>query len=129
MTESEVKFVESMKLKYEPLNENDNFKEKWKEEKFKILLNPKDSDHAALISVENGTISVLGIKNDPASNIEKESLNWDALMQTSLEIFAEMNEGKLSKGDITKKMITGKIKLKNPTFLVKLSDLDRLLKQ
>ncbi|MFX0017486.1 MAG: hypothetical protein ACFFAK_17515 [Promethearchaeota archaeon] len=129
MTESEVKFVESMKLKYEQLNSKENFKEKWKDEKFKILLNPKDSDHAALISVEKGNISVQGIKNNPKNNIEKESLNWDALMQTTLEIFAQMNEGKLSRGDITKKMITGKIKLKNPTFLAKLSDLDALLKE
>lgn len=54
-------FVKAIKEGYESLNTNEKFKEEFKDANFKILLNPKDREYAALITVENGTVSVGGI--------------------------------------------------------------------
>ena len=121
-------FADSIKKIYEPLNQSEKFKGIFKEEQFKILLNPKDGDFAALISIKNGQISVESIKNKPKQNLGKESLGWDGYLQTKIEIFKDIGEGKLKGGDIVKKVVTGKIKVKGPKFLTKFAELGSLLR-
>jgi len=40
----------------EPLNENEKFKEKFKDTEKKVLLNAKDGKYAALLVIDKGTI-------------------------------------------------------------------------
>jgi putative sterol carrier protein len=122
-------FAASIAKSYEPLNTNAKFKEKFKDETFKILLNPKDGDSAALIIVEKGTVTVKSVDNSDEKNIDEKILGWDALMQTTTEIFNDIGSGKLSRGDITKKIVTRKIKVKNLNLITKLDEMGNLLKE
>ncbi len=113
---------------YNPLNSIDKFKEKFAKESFKILLNPKDGEYAALITVDKGTVLVEGIENKDKKDLTEETLGWDAMMKTTIALFEEIGEGKLSQGDIIKKVVARKIKMKNPKFLIKLTEMQELLK-
>ncbi|MFX1487737.1 MAG: hypothetical protein ACFFBI_01215 [Promethearchaeota archaeon] len=114
--------------RYEPLNNNENFKDKFKDEQFKILLNPKNGDSAALISVKKGKLIVDSVDNSSKKNLAQETLNWDGYMQTTIEIFRAISNGELTQGEITKKVMSRKIKLKNPKMLIKLGELSTLLR-
>jgi len=122
-------FADGIMRVYEPLNNIEAFKEKYKEESFKILLNPKDGRYAALIIVDHGTLTVESIENKPKENLDKKILKWDASMRTKIQMFKDIGDGKLSSKDITKKVITGKIKVKNPKFLIKFSELGSILRE
>ncbi len=112
---------------YMPLNSIDKFKEKFAKESFKILLNPKDGEYAALIAVDKGTVSVEGIENKDKKDLTEEILGWDAMMKTTKALFEEIGEGKLSQSDIIKKVVARKIKMKNPKFLIKLTEMAAFL--
>jgi putative sterol carrier protein len=122
-------FAASIANLYNPLNNHPKFKDKFKDETFKILLNPKDGDSAALIEVIKGVLTVRSIDNSNKDNIEQETLDWDALMETTVEIFSDIGSGKLSGGDITKKVVTRKIKVKNPKILAKLTEMGNILRE
>lgn len=108
---------------YMPLNSIEKFKEKFAKESFKILLNPKDGEYAALVTVDKGTVLVEGIENKDKKDLTEEKLGWDAMMKTTKALFDEIGEGKLSQSDIIKKVVARKIKMKNPKFLIKLSEM------
>jgi len=113
---------------YNPLNSIDKFKEKFAKESFKILLNPKDGEYAALITVDKGTVLVEGIENKDKKDLIEENLGWDGMMKTTIALFAEIGEGKLSQSDIIKKVVARKIKMKGPKFLMKLDEMATFLK-
>lgn len=119
-------FVKSIKKNYELLNNSEDFNEQFKDSTFKILLNPKDGQYAALISVDNGKVSVHGMKNAPKENISKEIVGWDGFMQTTRQTFKEIGDGTLSAKDIRKKFITRKIKGKGLEYLKYLSQMSAL---
>ena len=114
---------------YEPLNDKAEFKEKYKNDTFKILLNPKDGNFAALITVDKGRLSVNSIENTSKKNLDQKVLGWDGLMQTTKELFSAIGRGELSSGEIAKKVVTRKIKVKNTKMLVQFSELGALLKE
>ena len=120
-------FGESIAKIYESLNNNEIFKEKFKDDTFKILLNPKDGKDAALITIDKGFISVNSIDNSSKDNLDKTILGWDGFIQTTIELFNAIGKGKLSGGDFAKKVATRKIKIKNPKILKKFSELGALL--
>ena len=119
-------FVKSIKKTYESLNNIEKFKEQFKDSTFKILLNPKDGDFAALILVDKGTVSVDGMENTPKENISKEIVAWDGFMQTTRQTFKEIGDGTLSGKDIRKKFLTRKIKGKGLEYLRYLSQMSAL---
>jgi hypothetical protein len=121
-------FADSIKRIYEPLNNSENFKEKFKDKQFKIILNPKDGDYAALISIAKGNILIEGIKNKPKQNLDKETLGWDGFLQTKIEIFKDIGDGKLKGKDIVKKVVAGKIKVKGLKYLTQFAELGSLLR-
>ena len=121
-------FAEAILNTYGPLNNNEKFKEKYAEISFKILLNPKDGKYAALITVNNGVVSVCGIDNQDKKNIDQKELGWDGFMQTTIALFDEIGKGNLSQSDIAKKVVTRKIKMKNVKIVAKLSEMGALLK-
>jgi hypothetical protein len=122
-------FAEAILNTYGPLNNNEKFKEKYAEISFKILLNPKDGKYAALITVNNGVVSVCGIDNQDKKNIDQKELGWDGFMQTTIALFDEIGKGNLSQSDIAKKVVTRKIKMKNVKIVAKLSEMGALLKE
>ncbi len=125
-SEIEDEFVKSIKKNYESLNNNEKFKEQFKDETFKILLNPKDGEFAAIISVDKGIVSVHGMKNTPKEDISKEIVGWDGYMQTTRQNFREIGDGTLSSKDIRKKFLTRKIKGKGLEYLKYLSQMSAL---
>jgi glutamate synthase domain-containing protein 1 len=108
---------------YGPLNTKDKFKEKYADKSFKILLNPKDGNYAALIAVNKGIIAVEGIENQDKKSLDQDTLGWDGFMQTSLALFDEIGKGNLSQNDIVKKVVARKIKIKNPKIVAKLAEM------
>lgn len=116
-------FAEAILNTYNPLNTIPKFKEKYAEKSFKILLNPKDGQFAALITVDKGVLSVKGIENQEKEKLEQDALGWDGFMQTSLKLFDEIGKGNLSQSDIVKKVVGRKIKMKNPKIVAKLSEM------
>ncbi|MGQ4874765.1 MAG: hypothetical protein ACP6IY_11915 [Promethearchaeia archaeon] len=104
----------------EPLNSNDFFKKKFKDDNFKILLNAKDGKFAALITVKNGQIEVDAVKNTPKEELKKKKLGWNGKLETTTQIFLDIAMGKLSTGKMLLKVITRKIRLKGIKTLMKL---------
>ena len=70
-----------------PLNENEKFKERFKDTQVKVLLNAKDGKYAALLIIDKANIYVEGMKNTPKKNLKKKVVGWDGLLQTKTSIF------------------------------------------
>ncbi|MFX1410736.1 MAG: hypothetical protein ACFFA6_10305 [Promethearchaeota archaeon] len=111
----------------DPLNENEKFREKFKDTELKILLNAKDGKYAALLIIDKGMIHVEGIENKPKENIKKKNIGWDGLFQTTTSLFLEILGGdEISMGKIATKWLIGKVKIrgiKNVKILLQLFDL------
>ncbi|NVM44925.1 MAG: hypothetical protein HWN79_08405 [Candidatus Lokiarchaeota archaeon] len=120
-------FAAAILKTYYPLNNVAKFKEKYAERSFKILLNPKDGQDAALITVDKGILEVEGIENQNKKNLEQDELGWDGFIQTSLELFNEIGRGNLTQSDIVKKVVARKIKIKNPKIVGKLAEMMALM--
>ena len=121
-------FSDSIRRIYEPVNNNPKFKEKFKDNDFKILLNPKDGSDAALITVKNCILSVEGIPNNSKSNLDKTKIGWDSMMKTTVQIFRDIGDGKLAPKEIVKKVVARKIKVKNTKVLLKFAEFGNFLK-
>jgi hypothetical protein len=108
----------------EPLNFNEEFKEKFGDTNLNILLNPKDQKWAALLKIEKGKIDAVSVKNDDETlkNLKLDSL-FEAPAETFLNLF---NEG-LSAGPLLIKMITRKVKIKGLRKMLALKDIFDLL--
>jgi len=110
-----------------PLNENEKFKERFKDTQVKVLLNAKDGKYAALLIIDKAKIYVEGMKNTPKKNLKKKVVGWDGLLQTKTSIFLEILEGDdLSLGKVIGKILTFRIKIrgiKHVLILLKLFSL------
>ncbi len=111
----------------EPLNQNEKFKEKFKDTEVKVLLNAKDGKWAALLIIDKGKIYVEGIQNSPKENIKKKNAGWDGLLETKTPMFLELlGSDSISMGKVFRKWLTGKIKfrgLKHVLVLLQLFEL------
>ena len=120
-------FANIVAKQVEPLNENEKFKEKYKDTELKILLNAKDGKYAALLVIDKGKIYVDGIENNPKSNIKKENAGWDGLFQTTTPMFLEiLGSENVSMGKIIGKILTFKIKIRGIKNVLKLLELFKL---
>ncbi|MFW9826096.1 MAG: hypothetical protein ACFFEY_00560 [Candidatus Thorarchaeota archaeon] len=130
MTEDKKKlrgFAGIVSKQVEPLNDNEKFKERFKDTEVKVLLNAKDGKWAALLVIDNGKIYVEGIKNNPKTKIKKKNAGWDGLLQTTTPMFLELlGSEKVSMGKVIRKILAGKIKIrgiKHVLILLKLFEL------
>jgi len=132
MTEAKVMkklrgFANIVSKQVEPLNENEKFTEKFKTTELKILLNAKDGKWAALLIIDNGTIYVEGIKNQPKENLKKANAGWDGLLETTTPMFLDLlGSDAISMGKVVKKILGRKIKIrgiKHVLVLLQLFDL------
>jgi len=103
-----------------PLNDNNKFKEKYKDVKSKILMNAVDGKYAALVIIDNGTIDVEGILNEEKRDLKQEVLGWDAKLETTTDLFLKLASGKLGTGASLVKIITRKLKIKGMNKIVEL---------
>jgi uncharacterized membrane protein YkoI len=107
-----------------PLNDNEKFKEKYKDIKSKILLNAVDGKYAALVIIDNGTVDVEGIVNKEKNDLKQDVLGWEAKLETTTELFLKLASGQLGTGASLVKIITRKLKIKG---MNKILDLFALL--
>jgi len=117
MTEEKKKrirgFAGIVSKQVEPLNDNEKFKEKFKDTEVKVLLNATDGKYAALLVIDKGRIYVEGIKNKPKTNLKKKVVGWDGRLQMSTENFVKLlDSDELSLGKIVGKILIGKIKIR-----------------
>ncbi len=80
-------FASIIAKQIEPLNDDEKFKEKFKDTEVKVLINAKDGKWAGLIVIDKGTIHVEGIKNTPKENIKKRTLDGKAYWKLKLRLF------------------------------------------
>ncbi len=107
-------FAKIVAQQVEPLNTIEKFMQDFKDKELKILLNAKDGKYAALLVIEHGKIYVEGIENEPKSNIKKEVVGWDGLLETKTQTFVDLLGGEnLSMGSIIWKILTFRIKIKS----------------
>ncbi|MHA2398659.1 MAG: hypothetical protein ACXADU_07195 [Promethearchaeota archaeon] len=131
MTEEKKKrirgFAGIVSKQVEPLNNNEKFKEKFKDTEVKVLLNAKDGKYAALLVIDKGKIYVEGIKNKPKTNLKKKVAGWDGLLQMSTESFVKLLEtDELSVGKIVGKILIGKVKIRGIKKVLTLLELFKL---
>ena len=111
----------------EPLNENEIFKEKFKDTEVKVLLNAKDVKYGALLVIDKGKIFVEGIKNNPKKNLKKKVVGWDGLLQTKTSTFLKiLDSDEISLGKIIGKILIGRIKIRGIKNVLILLQLFRL---
>jgi len=120
-------FAKIISQQLEPLNNVDEFKEKFKDTDLKILLNAVDGRYAALIKIKNGEVEVDGIKNKNKEDLTQEVLGWDGKLATTTELFFKIATGELSTLSMIGKIITRKIKIKGISKVLVLSDLFAML--
>lgn len=117
-------FAKIVSKEVEPLNENEKFKNKFKDTEVKILLNAKDGKYAALLVIDKGKIYVDGIENKPKSNIKKKNAGWDGLLQADTEVFLELlGGGDVTTGQVIKKILTRKLKIRGVKKVLTLMEL------
>jgi hypothetical protein len=108
----------------EPLNFNEEFKQKFQDTRLFILMNPKDQKWAALLKIQNGTIDIDGIRNDKETI---KNLDLDSLFEAPAETFLNLFSEGLSTGTLLKKWITGKVKLRGLRKMMALKSIFELL--
>jgi len=116
-------FAKIISQQFEPLNDNEKFKKKFKDTDLKILLNATDGRYAALIKIKDGHVEVDGIKNNEKENLKKDALGWDGKLATTTELFLKIAAGKLSTLSMLGKIITRKIKIKGISKVLVLTEL------
>ncbi len=114
---------------FKPINEKEKFKEKFGKINVKILINAVNLNYAALIIIENGTLSVKSVRNRPKENLTKSKLGWDALLEMDSQTFLAFSMKRLSLPDMAKKWLTGKIKMKGIRKLLVLMKVLALLNE
>ncbi len=97
----------------EPLNEIEKFKEDFKDRTVKILLNATDGKNAALIVIDNGTVHVEEVKNNPKKSLKKKNAGWGGRIQAKTNDFVELLTSEdLSMGSVVGKILTFKIRIR-----------------
>jgi len=122
-------FAGLIKSIMEPLNENLEFKEKFKNLDRKFLINASNLDHAALISVNQGILKVESVPNKPESNLKKKLIGWDGYISMDSQIFLALAMNRISIVGIGIKWILGKVKMKGILKLLALLSIFEFLKK
>lgn len=113
-------FAGLIKKIMEPLNANQEFKEKFKKLKKKFLINASNLNHAAVITINQGNLKVESIPNKPKSNLNKKVIGWDGFLSMDSQIFLALAMNRISILKIVIKWITRKVKIKGILKLLSL---------
>ena len=91
------------------VKDREEYKELIRGEKTRVVLHNEENKWAALITLENGEITVEGIKNEPKENLSRKRLYWWGYWRfPSLQTL--MSAANWGVGKWLKKMAGGKIK-------------------
>ncbi|MFX1393853.1 MAG: hypothetical protein ACFFAH_09790 [Promethearchaeota archaeon] len=121
--EKELKgFIRLIYKQFNPLNNNETFKDKFKKTSLVFLLNPIDQLTAAIVIFEKGTVAVTECKkSNPLMKMDKNLIGYDAMLQVSTQMLSDFAAGKLSTIKLLKAEIKDKnIKIKGKLKLLKL---------
>ena len=122
-------FAGLIKSIMEPLNENLEFKEKFKNLDRKFLINASNLEHAALISVNQGVLKVESVPNKPESNLKKKLIGWDGYISMDSQIFLALAMNRISIIGIGLKWILGNVKMRGIFKLLALLSIFEFLKK
>ena len=111
-------FAAIVAQRFKSVNDNEEFKEFSKDISVKLLLNPTDQKFAALISVEKGTLTVEGIRNDDKKALKKKTLGWNGRMATNLQTFMKLAAGQVGLGKLLLKILTRKVKVRGLIYFI-----------
>ncbi|MFX1418450.1 MAG: hypothetical protein ACFE9N_05970 [Promethearchaeota archaeon] len=95
-----------------PLNENEGFKEEFRNIEAKILLNATNLNFAALIIVDHGNVRVESIPNKPKENLKKKKVGWNAFLEMDTQTFLAIAMNRISLLGVAKNWLTRKIKMR-----------------
>ncbi len=113
----------------EPLRDNEDFRTFSKDLNMKVLLNATDAKYAALITIKNSTLTVDGIPNDDKKALKKKALGWNGKLATTSSMFFEMATRKFTQGEMLKKILSRKIKIKGVPSLIALQKMTNFLEE
>ena len=113
----------------EHLNDNQNFKEKFRKTQKKFLINASNLNYAALITIDNGRLSVKSIANKPKNNLKKKVTGWDGFISMDSQIFLALAMDRISKIKVALKWLTGKVRMKGLRKLITLLKIFEILKE
>jgi hypothetical protein len=95
-----------------PLNDNSQFKEEFKNVSRKILINATNLNYAALLTIDKGKLTVESVQNKPKSNLKKQILGWDGFVAMDTQIFLAFATKRLSFLQLGLKVLIGKVKIR-----------------
>jgi len=122
-------FAGLIKSIMEPLNENLEFKEKFKTLDRKFLINASNLNHAAFISVNHGVLKVESVPNKPESNLKKKMIGWDGYLSMDSQIFLALAMNRISIVGIGIKWLLRKVKMRGILKLLSLLSIFEFLKK
>ena len=108
-----------------PLNKDPRFIQVFKNTKRIILINATNLHYAALLTIDNGSLKVEGIRNEPESNLKKKATGWNGYVAMDTQIFLGLATNHLSFIKLGVKILRSKVKMRG---ILKLLALLRLLK-
>ncbi len=122
-------FAGLIKKIMDPLNQNQEFKQKFKTLKKKFLINASNLNHAALITIDEGSLRVESIPNKPESNLKKKIIGWNGFISMDSQIFLALAMDKITIFSIIAKWLVRKVKMKGILNLLALLKIFEHLKE
>jgi hypothetical protein len=122
-------FAGLIKKIMEPLNQNQEFKQKFKDLNKIFLINASNLNHAALITINEGSLKVESVPNKPASNLKKKNVGWDGFISMDSQIFLALAMDRITIFNIIAKWFVRKVKMRGILKLFSLLKIFELLKK
>ncbi|MEJ2293778.1 MAG: hypothetical protein P8Y23_03330 [Candidatus Lokiarchaeota archaeon] len=122
-------FAGLIKKIMDPLNRNQEFKQKFKDLNKTFLINASNLNHAALITINEGSLRVESVPNKPATNLKKERVGWDGFISMDSQIFLALAMDRITFFNIIAKWLVRKVKMKGILKLFSLLKIFELLKK
>lgn len=122
-------FAGLIKKIMEPLNQNQEFKQKFKDLNKTFLINASNLNNAALITINEGSLRVESVPNKPASNLKKKNIGWDGFISMDSQIFLALAMDRITIFNIIAKWLVRKVKMGGILKLFSLLKIFELLKK
>ena len=122
-------FAGLIKKIMDPLNQNQEFKRKFKNLKKKYLINASNLNHAALITINEGSLRVESVPNKPVSNLKKKLIGWDGFISMNSQLFLALAMDRLTILNIITKWLLREVKMKGILKLLSLLKIFEILKK
>ena len=97
-------------LFFDKLNNNENFKEQFKDTEAKLLINTIDGNYAALVIINKVTISIESFPNANRKDLKKSVLGWDGKLEAKTQFLMGLATKAPPPVAMIKKMFTGKLR-------------------